>query len=596
MKSKVFKLLFVFCLLAITFSANKVLAFSVGDSKNFNVDPSYDYANRFVVEAKVQKISEKAIFYVENDWWNNLTNKESVKATIASLSDEFDKVIYPRLTAVYGLEWSPGIDNEFKITILITRMKEEAGGYFNLADEYPRSEAPYSNEREMIYLNSTYLNLNRVKSFLAHEFQHMITFYQKEKLRNLTEETWLNEARSEYAPTLCGYDNIYEGSNLERRVNEFLRHPSDSLTAWDGKTDDYGSVNIFLQYLVSHYSENILTEMMKANAVGTASIDKALAALGFKERFPEIFTNWTITNFINDCQFGDGQKFCYSNRLPYSQFHFTPSASNLLILKEGTIFSFSDSIKDWSSYWYELSPANIGLPLASNLSLIIVFKNLSADGNFQVPILIYNNDGTKTLRYLKLTGQTGSDIVSDFGTKIKSVILIPSSQTKLAGSFAGEPPHFFSYTARVTSANQISPLPPSQASQNLSSGMASGTKSAPDYSDGSLIRATGDYRVFVIKGKYKRWIQSPAIFAAYPHFSWQNIIEVTPAERDWYQDAWLIRAEGDYKVYEINGDLTKHWLNMSVQQFTSFGRSWDRVFVVNKTERDLYRAGAEVIK
>jgi len=336
--------------------------------------------------------------------------------------------------------------------------------------------------------------------------------------------------------------------------------------------------------------------MMRAETIGTASIDKALANLGFRERFPEVFTNWSIANFINDCQFGEGQKFCYLNRLPYSKFHLTPSATNLLVLKEGATFSFSNSVKDWSSWWYELSLVSGGLPPDSNLNLAVTFKSGDTGGNFQVPILVYNNDGSKALRYLRLSGQAGSDIIFDFGTKVKGIVLIPSSQTKLAGFFPSEPSYPFSYLARVTSANQVSLLPDVSFDQNLSSGAAPGAQSKPNYPDGSLIRAKGDYRVFVIKGGYKRWIQSPAILAVYPHFGWQNIIEVTPAQLNWYQDAWLIRADGDYKVYEINRDLSKHWLNMSAEQFSASGRVWDMVFVVNKTERDLYKTGADVLK
>jgi len=595
MKSKVFKLIFLFCLAVSLFGANKVLAFSIGDSKNFNVDPSYDYSNRTVVQATVQKIGERAIFYVENDWWNSAANKDSVRADISNLSDEFDRVIYSRLTSVFGMEWSPGIDNDFKIIILITKMKEEAGGYFNLADEYPRTESPYSNEQEMIYLNGIYLDLNRTKGFLAHEFQHLITFYQKEKLKNLTEETWLNEARSEYAATLLGYDNVYSGSNLEKRVNEFLRTPSDSLTEWDGETYDYGSVNIFMQYLVSHYGENILTEMMKANTVGTASIDQALANLGYSERFSDVFTNWTISNFVNDCQFGDGQKFCYLNILPYTVFHLSPTATNLVTLKEGTTFSSSNNAKDWTGYWYELVPS-ASLPAAANLNLAVSFKIKDTASNFRVPIIVINREGSKSLRYIMLVGPLGSDIIFNFGTKVKSLILIPSSQTKFAGSFSNEPPYRFFYTVTVTSANQISSLTNIISDQNSQTGTMTDSNSNPNYADGSLIRAAGDYRVFVINGKYKRWIQSPTIFAAYPHFKWQNIIEVTPVQLNWYQDAWLIRADGDARVWEVNGDLTKHWLNMSAEQFSQSGRYWDMVFIINKTERDLYKTGAQVLK
>ncbi len=111
-----------------------------------------------------------------------------------------------------------------------------------------------------------------------------------------------------------------------------------------------------------------------------------------------------------------------------------------------------------------------------------------------------------------------------------------------------------------------------------------------------MLRAKDSDKVFVIKGDYRRWLQSPQIFAAYPHFNWQNIIEVEPGQLNFYQEAWLVRADGDTRVYEINGDGTKHWLNMSAEQLVSSGRQWGTVYIVNRVERDLYRTGAEVLR
>jgi len=77
-------------------------------------------------------VGGNAYFYVENDWWNSLTpaQQNSFSVSLNKLSTEFDNVIYPRITAVYGSEWRPGIDNDNKITVLITKIVEGAGGYF----------------------------------------------------------------------------------------------------------------------------------------------------------------------------------------------------------------------------------------------------------------------------------------------------------------------------------------------------------------------------------------------------------------------------------------------------------------------------------
>ena len=101
-------------------------------------------------------------------------------------------------------------------------MKEGVGGYTNYGDEFFRVQNPKSNEREMVYLNAENLQNPLLKSFLAHEFVHLITFNQKNRLNDIDEEVWLNEVRAEYASTLLGYDFSYETSMIKRRVQNFL--------------------------------------------------------------------------------------------------------------------------------------------------------------------------------------------------------------------------------------------------------------------------------------------------------------------------------------------------------------------------------------
>jgi len=96
------------------------------------------------------------------------------------------------------------------------------------------------------------------------------------------------------------------------------------------------------------------------------------------------------------------------------------------------------------------------------------------------------------------------------------------------------------------------------------------------YPEGSLIRAAGDYRVYIVKDGYRRWIQKAEIFNAYSHLRWEDVIEVSPEELNGYQDSWLIRADGDPRVYEVNADGTKHWLNMTAEEFKRFLPDWSR--------------------
>ncbi len=575
---------------------HSALAFKINETRYFFVEPAYDYSGRSQLSATLQQVGDNILIYTADDWWASLNAVDLAEAkdNITALAVEFDKTIYPRLTQVYGSEWSPGIDNEARLTVLVARLKKNSGGYFNTADEYPRAQLASSNEREMIYLNADYLGLASDKVFLAHEFQHLISFYQKEKLRNSVEEVWLNEARSEYTAALCGYNSPFSGSSLESRLKEFLRSPSDSLTEWQNEPADYGVVNIFMQYLVSRYGEQILTRMMKTEAVGIASIDQALAGAGLSERFPDVFTNWVVASYINDCQLGTGQKYCYLNSvLNYDRLNVAPRTINVLKIEDGTAFSFADSVKDWAGQWYEV------WPLGSGLNLMISFKG-SNSSNFQVPILITNSDGTKNLRFLKLdSAQIGSTVVLDFGRQVAKVAILLSNQTKMSGFSTNETVYPFSYIAKITSATSApeTSLPASSPAVSPAPKPANPSQTTnPNLPDGTLIRAQGDTKVYIIKGNYRRWLQTPAILLSYPHLGWQSVMEVMPEQLNFYQEAWLVRADGDTRVYEINGDGTKHWLNMTAEQFSVSGRQWAMVYLINRAERDLYRTGVDVLK
>ncbi len=288
-----------------------VSAVSLGEKADFFVDSTYDLSEREEISAILQRISPKAYFYVDNNWWRSLgyQKKQEIERAIRNLGNEFYYKIYPTLTSTYGSEWKPGIDKDNRITVVIHPMIKTAGGYFNNGDEYPLAQNPKSNEREMIYLNADYITDSLAKSFLAHEFIHLITFNQKEKISGTYEETWLNEARAEYASTLVGYDSEYEGSNLEKRVKIFLEEPSDSITEWKNTSADYGSLNLFTQYLVEQYGIEILADSLKSKEAGIKSLNYALEKNDFDIDFSQIFTDWTIAVSANDCSLGE--KYCY---------------------------------------------------------------------------------------------------------------------------------------------------------------------------------------------------------------------------------------------------------------------------------------------
>ncbi|MFH1938003.1 MAG: hypothetical protein ABIJ60_00505, partial [Patescibacteria group bacterium] len=559
-------------------------AAELGEQVNFYVDSNYDISGRNQLNAELKVIGNFIYFYVEIDYYNrlNITQKSLLKEKLKDLANEFDQVIYPKERAIFGSEWSPGIDNDVKITVLVSELVSDAGGYFNTFDEYPRSQVFESNEREMIYLNVLSIFNPKNKSFLAHEFQHLISFYQKTKLYGLEEEVWLNEARSEYAPTVCGYNDKYVDSYLANRVDTFLDEPSDSLTEWKNKVVDYGAASLFIHYLVDHYGEEVLTRMVLNNKVGIASIDKALSDLGHTETFSDIFADWSVANYLNDCQIGTENKYCYLNKnLTYQRLHtdYTVSYSGFPNL----IVSRSSSIKDWLSYWYRFRQGTVQSTDRDTLKL--EFTGSDNKGDFRVPYIVIDQNNQTTVKFISLEDQKGIAYIPNFTSLNKSVIMIPFNQYQKENFGANESSTSFTFTASSVDTLVIEDIVGDNEDNN----------SINDYPEGSLLRAKNDYKVYIIKGNYKRWVQSAEIFNQYEHLHWKDIIDVDLSVLDQYKESWLIRADGDKKVYELNADGTKHWLNMTAEQFTITGHLWDMVYITNSFERDSYTTGSDVM-
>jgi len=412
----------------------------LGQRVNFFIDPFYDLEKREQASAILQKVSLRAYFYLDEKWWDGLDyyQRNKIISALDFLSSEFDSKIYPTLTSTFGPEANPGIDKDEKVTILIHPMIEKAGGYSNSGDGYPKLQNPKSNEREMVYLNSQQIDKSYTKSLLAHEFVHLITFNQKDLFLGATEETWLNEARAEYAPTLLGYDDVYEGSNLQRRVKNFLERPHDSLTEWRNEKYDYGIVNLFTQYLVDHYGLKILVDSLHSSKIGIFSINEALQKNGFKEDFSKIFTDWTIALLVNDCNLGE--KYCYKNP-NLKDLRVNPLINFLPLVGESEL-AINYTTKNWAANWHKI---------VGGKGILTLEFDGSDEVFFRVPYLVCDYQEKCNLDFLKLDkNQKGKITLAEFNVKYNSLTIIPSIQSKFLGFDSFERSYIFFWKASVT--------------------------------------------------------------------------------------------------------------------------------------------------
>jgi len=442
---------FTIAVLALTF-ASTANADSIGQERRFYIESSYDSQARSELMAVLINITPQLYIYVDKGWWDSAP-REEVNKKMAEVSSEFSSRIYPTVVSVFGSEWNPGIDNDEKITVLFHPMNGEAGGYFRSNDEYLKLQISDSNEREMFYVDTSLMQSEMLKSFFAHEFVHLVTFNQKEHKQGISEDNWLDEARAEYAPTMLGYDDVFSGSYLERRVQDFSDKPTGSLVDTQNTKYDYARINLFVHYLVDYYGQNILSDSLKSAYVGVDSINYALKKGGFNKDFMQIFSDWTIAVLVDDCNYGS--KYCYLNS-NLSDLNILPQVNYLPVSGESTL-TFAESTKNWSANWYKIIGGGSGL----------LKFNFVGDPKaiFKVYYITKNRAGSYKIGTMQLNAsQKGGVQINNSDNSISSLFIV--SHLIVGQGYADKASHDFSWSvsmSRVASGNDLNEIKRLQA-------------------------------------------------------------------------------------------------------------------------------------
>lgn len=598
-------------------------------AETFNVSPQLHKQAKEQIEADVVWAGTNSVFFVEN----GLLFSQSA---LQDLGKEFDQKIFPELTAVFGQPLTPGVDNDSRITVLFMSMVTGVGGYFNGEDMYTRGERSASNQREMVYLSADFIGRSRLKAFLAHEFQHVISFSQKGKRLNAEEETWTNEVRSEYAPTLLGYDNSFKGSNLEERFRHYLSQPHDHLTGWANSQYDYAVINMFGQYLGSRFGSRFFQEEARVNAVGKTSFEGALKLLDANLTFAKFFGQWKMANYINDKSVLQG-KYAYAN--PNLSFFFPPEINIALENPDSPKRIVTSIIPSFSAKAAAISlegnPAKVTFSTSEPApELVVTYLKQLQNGLHEDGQLLLDGEN-KTLSFGKAV-KTVTLLLSNASETIISpkITLTAESQTALDPVVSSLQPVFVTPTrehntflikgehfdpqteiyfnevkkdavfqdattlvVRVTESAptiEIKAVNPAGGQATFSwenplgALLAATTQLQEDLiSNGSLIRAEDDYKVYIVKDGFKRHIVSASIFSFYPHLGFSVVKVIDSAKALGYKEASLIRAAGDDKIYEVLPDGKKRWIK-TAEEFLARGFDWKAVFEVNAREVNFY--------
>lgn len=283
---------------------------------------------------------------------NGKVSDEQVNALVAAFFGEEgvpDESIYAWVTNILGDEWGPEgsiryggavydtIGETGNITILLAdidgdndKFITDGGvvGYFYPGDTIPSSN--YSNERVMFTIDAVMLGTVEgpswditdpwpatVRSTLAHEFQHMIHFYQKGVVAGADlayESTWIDELCSMQVEDLLSdklgvtgprgvnpaITNSGPDDNPLGRLPRYLLYPDISLEGWPTDPSNpftiyyYSLAYSFGAYLTRNYggAEIIRSIVHSSDSTAGCVADAAASCSGGSESMVGLLRKW----------------------------------------------------------------------------------------------------------------------------------------------------------------------------------------------------------------------------------------------------------------------------------------------------------------
>lgn len=364
----------------------------------------------FPVRATLRYVSDYLYFWIENGVDYDVRD-------LQHLAETFDSQIYPTNREFFGSEWTPGVDNDPRLYILYARgLGGSVAGYYSASDQYHPDARQYSNAHEMFFISADLVSLSSqsIEGVIAHEFQHMIHWYQD---RN--EEVWLNEGFSELAMFLNGYDT--GGTEYS-----YTSDPDLQLNTWPATSDTYphyGAAFLFVAYFLDRFGEEAAQAIVAHPENGLESIQAVLSSIGATDvrtgrpvGVDDVFAEWVITSFINDPGVEDG-------RFAYRRYAQAPQAG---ITEEILDCSPEWETRDVSQYgadyirigcagdttlWFEgLSEVRV-VPVDANSGVYSFWSNRGDESDMT---LTREFDLTQVSGPLTLTYQTWYDLEDDY--------------------------------------------------------------------------------------------------------------------------------------------------------------------------------------
>lgn len=266
--------------------------------KERDLDNPSHYA---AVTADLRALGRHCQVYVDRQ----ASGDAGLAALTADILRTFDDEVFPWASRHLGNVQD--VDRDGRFTILLTPLlgalqdgKVSVDGFVRGSDFNLDLAAPFSNSCDMMYLNSRLKPGPHLRTLLAHEYAHAVTYcehVQENYLAGATrqdEQGWLNEGLSHLVEEQMGYG----WSNLDYRIDAYLACPEryplvvpDYYNSGLWRTaGTRGAAFLFLRSCRERHGLGLLTRLCRSNLTGVPNLEAAT-----RERFEELFRHWAVT-------------------------------------------------------------------------------------------------------------------------------------------------------------------------------------------------------------------------------------------------------------------------------------------------------------
>jgi len=188
--------------------------------------------------------------------------------TAEAIADEFDTVIYDLIRTNFANE--SDVDSDGRLALLLLDIVDGysgsggyVAGYFSPVQLFSRSTYSYSNERDMLFLDTNPATPGSSSFFrtVTHEMQHLVNFANTYLVDETQQDLWINEGLS------SGSEFLYAGEQVATRIAYYNADPYSTITygnnffVWNGdwesqgyQLENYATVYLFFQWLQIHAS------------------------------------------------------------------------------------------------------------------------------------------------------------------------------------------------------------------------------------------------------------------------------------------------------------------------------------------------------